>query len=183
MSFTPHVDNVISKAMKMLNFIKRNLHKCSGDTKCLAYTSLVRPALEYASSVWDPHLNKNILAIEMVQRRAARWVKSDYQWNSSVTAMLSNLQWPSLLRRREVSRLKTFYKAIYNISALKIPNYFLNTTYATRHHHQLHFVSPSVRTNSYKFSFFPRTICDWNNLPTEVIESPSLQLFLAKLHV
>ena len=35
----------------------------------MAYTCLVRPVLEYASSVWDPHLNKNILAIEMVQRR------------------------------------------------------------------------------------------------------------------
>ena len=78
MSFTPHINNVISKAMKMLNFIKRNLHKCNSDTKCMAYTSLVRPALEYASPVWDPHLNKNNLAIEMVQKRAARWVKSDY---------------------------------------------------------------------------------------------------------
>ena len=37
---------------------------------------LVRPVLEYASSLWDPHLNKNILAIEMVQRRAACWVES-----------------------------------------------------------------------------------------------------------
>ena len=64
------------KAMRSLNFIKRNLHKCTSNTKSLAYTSLVRPTLEYASSVWDPFLNKNILAIEMIQRRAARWVKS-----------------------------------------------------------------------------------------------------------
>ena len=110
--------------MRTLNFVKRNLCKCNRDTKCMAYTSLVRPALEYASSVWDPYLNKTILAIEMIQRRAARWVKSDYLWTSSVTAMLCDLNLPTLQRRREVSRLKTFYNAIYNISALKIPHQF-----------------------------------------------------------
>ena len=110
----------------------------------MAYTSLVRPALEYVS---DPYLNKNMLGIKMVQRRAARWVKSDYLWTSSVTAMLCDLHWPTLQRHREVSRLKTFYNAIYNTSALKIPHYFVITTYATRHQHPLHFVTPSVRTN------------------------------------
>ena len=91
-----HINNVTCKAMRSLNFIKRNLHKCTSNTKSLAYTSLVRPTLEYASSVWDPFQNKNILAIEMIQRRAARWVKSDYNWTSSVTAMLHDLQWSML---------------------------------------------------------------------------------------
>ena len=67
MSFSSHISNITCNAMRTLNFVKRNLYKCNGDTKCMAYTSLVRPVLEYASSVWDPHLNKNILAIEMVE--------------------------------------------------------------------------------------------------------------------
>ena len=119
----------------------------------------------------------------MIQRRAARWVKSDYLWTSSVTAMLYDLNWPTLQRRREVSRLKTFYNAIYNTSALKnkIPHYFVITAYATRHQHPLHFITPSVRTNFYKYSYFPKTVRDWNNLPIQTIESSSLQLFLANL--
>ena len=147
----------------------------------MAYTSLVRPVLEYVSSVWDPHLNKNILAIEMVQRQAARWVESDYLWTSSVTSMLCDLNWSTPQHRREVSRLKTFYNVIYNISALKMPNYFVITTYATRHQHPLHFITPSVRTNFCKNSYFPRIICDWNNLSIQAIESSSLQLFLTNL--
>ena len=125
-------------------------------------------------------LATNILSIEKVQRWAACWVESDYHWNSGVTAMLCDLQWPTLSCHQEVSRLKTFY-TIYNNSALKIPYYFVTTTYATCHQHPLHFVTPSVRTNFYKHSFFPKTIRDWNNLPTETIESSSLQLFLTKL--
>ena len=57
MSFSPHISNIICKAMRVLNFVKRNLHKCNRDTKCMAYTSLVRPALEYVSSVWDPKIS------------------------------------------------------------------------------------------------------------------------------
>ena len=42
MSFSPHINQVISKAARMLNFVKRNLYRCSAETKCLAYTSIVR---------------------------------------------------------------------------------------------------------------------------------------------
>ena len=168
MSFSPHISNITCNAMRTLNFVKRNLYKSNRDTKCMAYTSLVRPILEYASSVWEPYLNKNILAIEMVQRWAARWVESDY--TSNVTSMLCDLNWSTLQCRREVSTLKTFYNVIYNTSALKIPHYFMITTYATRHQHPIHFITPSVRTNFYKYGYFPRTVCDWNNLPIQIIE-------------
>ena len=94
MSFSPHINQVISKATRMLNFVKRNLYRCSAETKSLAYTSIVRPLLEYGSAVWDPYLQKNMQSIEMVQRRAARWVKSDYRYDSSVTSMLADLRWP-----------------------------------------------------------------------------------------
>ena len=32
-----------------------NLHRCSKETKEAAYRSPVRPIVEYASPVWDPH--------------------------------------------------------------------------------------------------------------------------------
>ena len=54
-SFSAHVDHIISsKATRMLNFIRRNLCKCNNEVKCMAYLSLIRPLLEYASSAWDP---------------------------------------------------------------------------------------------------------------------------------
>ena len=36
------------------------------------FHSLVRPILEYASSIWNPYKTKNIEAIENVQRRATK---------------------------------------------------------------------------------------------------------------
>ena len=125
MSFTPHINQVISKATRMLNFVKRNLYRCCAETKCLAYTSIVRPLLEYGSAVWDSYLQKEIQSIEILQRRTARWVKSDYRYNSSVTSMLADLQWPSLQHQRYVTRLKVFYNIVYSSSVLTVPNYSL----------------------------------------------------------
>ena len=95
-SFSPHINNTVSNAMKTLNFVRRNLNKCDESTKAAAYLGLVRPKLEYASAVWDPHLSKDVNAIERVQRIAARWVKLNYNWENSVSSMLSELQWPIL---------------------------------------------------------------------------------------
>ena len=77
MSFSPHIQKIAAKATRVLNFIKRNLYNCSKEIKSKAYLTLVRPILEYASPVWDPHLIKDSDQIEKVQRTAARWVTSD----------------------------------------------------------------------------------------------------------
>ena len=45
-----HIANIASKANRSLGLVKRSLHKCQQDAKALAYTSLVRSHLEYASS-------------------------------------------------------------------------------------------------------------------------------------
>ena len=52
--------------------------------------------MDYASCVWDPSMKPNIEKIEMVQQRAARFVKGDYDRTSSVTAMLNQLGWEIL---------------------------------------------------------------------------------------
>ena len=73
MLFTPYINNVTSKATKVLNFIKHNLYRCSRCTKSNAYLSLVQPSLEYASSVWDPYYKIHNLIIEKEKRRDAHW--------------------------------------------------------------------------------------------------------------
>jgi len=112
--FRSHLEKIINKATRMLNFLRRNLYRCNQEVRCTAYTHLVRPVLEYASAVWDPYLVRDINSLEMVQRRATRWVTSNYDWRSgiSVSSILDNLQWHLLVLRRQISRLKLFYKAV-----------------------------------------------------------------------
>ena len=71
---------------------------CTEMVKVACYKSMIRPILEYASTVWSPYMKKNILMIEAVQRRAARFVTNTYNQTSSVTAMLFRLGWSSVVK-------------------------------------------------------------------------------------
>ena len=110
---------------------------------------------------------------------------NDYGRTSSVTYMLSELQWPSLSSHQKFARLTAFYKIIHHLSMPSLPHYFIQINRPTRHQHSLQYnlINPSVRTNIYKYSFYPRTINEWNNLPINIIESDSLQSFQRQLNL
>ena len=114
MSWASHINTIVLKASRTLNFIKRNLYRCSKEVKETAYLALVRPFLEYASSVWDPYQLYLISNIEKIQRRAARWTLSDYNRYSSVSNMLKQLQWSSLEKRRSDSCLCMLYRILHD---------------------------------------------------------------------
>ena len=142
---------------------------------------MVRPQLEYASDVWDPHHVGDIMELEKVQRRAARWVLNDYGRFSSVTLMLNQLSWPTLQTRRQLSRLQTLNKIFYQQLALTIPPYYLPTTRSTRQYHPLHYILPNSSTTAYQNSYFARSINDWNILPIDFIEVVDTDIFRTKL--
>ena len=139
-----HINNITSTANKTLGFVKRNVVTKNKDIKTMAYNSLVRPQVEYASVVWSPYTKDNINKIEKVQRRAARWVTNDYSSYSCVTDMLSNLGWRSLENRRTDTRLAMFYKIVYGLVAIPLPSYFEHPEVYTRHMHSLSYTDSYI---------------------------------------
>ena len=78
LSWHKHIAKIAAKGNKALGFIRRNIQSASVNTKAMAYQALVRPITEYASLVWCPHQKEHIQELEMVQRRAARFVTRQY---------------------------------------------------------------------------------------------------------
>ena len=137
---------------------------------------MVRPQLEYAASVWDPHTVIHINQIERVQRRAARWVMSDFQRTSSVTTMLNTLGWRNLAQRRADSRLVLMFKIVHGLVAIP-QTQLVRPHRISRNSHSFAFRQIQTTKNVYKYSFFPLTIVQWNKLPSSVVSLPNIEQF------
>ena len=85
--WTDHINNITHKANRTLGIVRRMLKPCDIAVKTKAYLTLIRPQLEYASAVWNPHDNKSVNKLEQVQKNAARFVTGTIfgqRWNRDV---------------------------------------------------------------------------------------------------
>jgi len=182
-SFGPHIQKISVKSTRLLNFLRRNMRKCPQKTKEKTYHALVRPGIEYCSPIWSPHRQgqtKQINQIEMVQRRAARFVLNKPHRKTqrdSVTAMLGQLGWTSLESRRIYHSLILFYKVLNRL--VEVPLQYLPSpaTRLTRRDHPLKFQLPTSNNNTHKNCFTSRTVRLWNQLPQDVALAPTLEAF------
>ena len=60
--------------------------------------------MEYGGANWDQYLQKDKDKLEKINRWAARFVANDYERQSSVTAVLKKLEWPSLEQHHQNQR-------------------------------------------------------------------------------
>lgn len=172
-----HIDYVAAKAMKPLNFLRRNLKIGNTTVKSNAYKSIVRPILEYGQTVWDPYTATMTSRLEMVQRRAARFVTGQHAKTASVTDMLKKLEWETLETRRRNARLVMFYKIHYSHVSIKMPLKPKKRKTPSRHENTLAYEIPPSKIDIHKFSFFPRTSREWNTMKEETVNIQSLESF------
>ena len=79
---------------------------CDPTTLLSLYVCLIRPHLEYASQVWNPHLLKDINKIESALRLCVK------QWSQDYESLLSTCDLSTLATRRKYLGLCTMYKII-----------------------------------------------------------------------
>ena len=151
--------------------------------KSIAYKTLVRPLLEYGSTIWDPHFDTDIKKLEQVQNRAARFTVRDYSRESSITAILGNLNWESLRDRRTKSRLTSVYKETHGLTPNNIKEYLNSCTGTTTRSSSSQHTYKQIRAHKdcYRFSLYPKTLPEWNLLPQDIRTAPDLKSFKAAL--
>ena len=170
----------MKRPQRVAGFLRRNFRDCTPHVKAATYNMMVCPTLEYASTVWDPHEQQHIDALEAVQRRAARYVRNNYREREpgTVTNMLRDLGWKNLEERRRLGRLGMLYKIKNDLVDIDKSKFFKPSDERTRGdkiHQEANFHS------SLFHSFFPRTISDWNKLPFSVMSAPTYGMFMSQL--
>lgn len=182
LDWATHIRNICGEANRSLAFVRRNLRTAPNTLKEAAYKSLVRPKLEYSSSVWSPHTQGNVAQIEKVQRRAARFVSGRFRNTSSVGDMLHNLKWESLERRRLNARVTMAFKIREGSIAIPVAPFLVDSEQRSSRQVGTNTVPVLyARTNYLKYSFFYRAPVLWNCLPPSVRSAPSLDSFKSRL--
>ena len=180
LSWSRHADNITKKANSTMGFLKKNIRSAPQAAKETAYKTFVRPIVEYAATTWAPFTDTETSKIEMVQRRAARFVSNDYRRTSSVTEMISTLGWDTLQKRRDLARLSMMYRIEHHLVDIPVEPYLTPSTSMTRGHDSRFF---QIRTSNttYQQSFFPRTVILWNQLPQTAVSQTTLEAFQNQL--
>lgn len=182
LSWNKHVDHITAKASRSLGFIKRNFRLASSSLKETLYFSLVRSVLDYACTIWDPYRFNLEEQIEKIQNRAARFVTGNYDFRTSVTELKSSLDWRPLRHRRQCLRLKLLHNIFHNNTGICKSTHLLEPAYVSLRVDNSKKIRPyKCRTDVFKFSFFPRSVEDWNKLPNDIVETLLPELFFEKI--
>ena len=177
LSWRNHIEAVVAKANRAGAFVARNLQGCPEQVQAHCFRGMVRPVLEYASSVWDPHQQYLIDLLESVQRRAARRIVRDFSPTTSASELLSRLNIPLLGTRRQVSKATLLYKVINGHTDWMPPAGALDPALRSFRGRADRFLQPRSRTDAHRHSFFPSAVRMWNSLPSGVSLAPTVPAF------
>jgi len=166
------------KAQRMLGYIKRQFGYRNREIVLTLYNSLVRPHLEYAVQFWSPTLRKDIARLERVQARATKLIPS--LRHKRYEDRLKELDLFSLETRRLRGQLIELFKILKGFDNVDYGNMFCLKEGITRNN--------GLKLELRRFhrdlcgNFFTYSICDkWNSLPTEVVNSESVESFKTRL--
>ena len=179
LTYEEHIANKVRVANGIVGLMRRSFSYLDPMSFKKLFCAFVRPHLEYGQSVWAPHLQKNINAIEKVQIRATKLVDG-----------LKNLEYEERLRRCDLTTLRfrrmrgdmiEMWKHfnVYDRDILT-PSFTPNERPVRNGNHKFQLYQRrsgdgerGVQTNSYYF----RTTEMWNGLPTSVVESKTVDSF------
>ena len=96
------------------------------------------------------------------------------QW-ITVGDRLQDLGWRSLSQRRVDQRLCMVYKIVNGLVAIPIGQYI------KLQRNGVHLQNIAAKPKYYEYSFFPRTVSDWNSLPRDFLQAKSLAIFKTRI--
>ena len=180
--FDMHISQAVKKANAKLAIIRRSFVYIDEKILVQLYTSLVRPILEYGNVIWSPHLQSHIKQLEGVQHRATKLLSS--LSGLSYPERLKTLNLPSLSYRRMRGDAIEMYKYCHNNYSVSEKPFTLvrdvNNQIVTRDHGFK--IRKEKNKTALRTRFFGNRVANmWNALPSNIVNSPSLNAFKNRL--
>ena len=191
LSFARHIQAIITKSrlgIGMLRFLSKYLPRQSLNE---SYKLYVRPHLGYGDVIIRHSMYVNLVRtsrsltkwkkLGSIQYSAALAVTGAWKGTSRVK-LYDELGWESLNLRRWHRRLVLFYNIVNNLThdytRIPIPP-LRQSSYSLRYPATIGQIN--ARTVCFSASFYPSCLLEWNKLPHEIRESPTICIFKNKL--
>ena len=175
-----HISSIVKSARTRAIMIKRCFKSQDVPTLVRAFKVYVRPLLEYASSVWNPHLLKDINLLESVQRRFTKLLPGLY--NVPYKDRLAVLKLPSLELRRLCIDLILTYSILHNIYDVDSSQFFTVRGCERTRGHPWKLTVNLSRLDCRKYFFSNRVVNAWNQLPSSVVLASPVSVFKKLLY-
>ena len=185
LKWTDHVQSLIRKQSFHVFVLKRLAQRrnSAAIVKRL-FVGLVRPALEYASPVWDGCPKRDCVALERIQLAVARAVLRCSRRDVSNTETLRRIGWPTLAWRRWRQKLSVLWDLLQQRGPPKLCDKVPRTAAQRCDYSLRNSSSPAIplcRTFHRQNSFLPASLALFNSLPASVTSCSSKPAFLSAL--
>ena len=146
------------------------------------YKSYIQSKLEYGLTIWGCTTDTNFGKIQRIQSLAARIITGNFDYiHSRGVDIVRSLHLQTVKDRRDYFLCVLMFKCIHGLA----PNYLRNDVtmyvdihgYDTRSGENMDLYVPRVIKDNYKRSFSYMATNLWNQLPTDVKESATLDSF------
>ncbi|XP_057310035.1 uncharacterized protein LOC130648032 [Hydractinia symbiolongicarpus] len=179
LTFSNHISLKVKKANQIMGLIRRTFDYMDNENFVLLFTSLVRPHIEYANTVWCTFLKKDMLIVENVQRRATKMLPG--MKDLTYDERLRLLKLPSLFYRRYRADMIETFKITNNVYDEAVTENLLLPKLSNTRGHDKALFKRSCNLDLRKFSFTNRVVTLWNSLPEDTVSCNTVNQFKMKL--
>ena len=179
LKWTTHINNIAHSSSKRLDLMRGLKYKIDRKSLETIYKSFVRPCLEYGDCLWAGTYETELIKLDNVQVEAMRIVTGATA-GSNINALYRETGWQPLCERRYFHSLTMLYKIINGVAPVYLsdllpPKVGEQTNRGLRNSNK--YRVPFTRLETYRRSFFPKTLMDWNNLDRAIQDKNSLESF------
>ena len=169
LKFNNHIDNIILKAKQRASIIHRSFLSKDKTILTRAFTTYVRPLLEYASPVWSPSHLTLISAIKSVRRNFTKRLPGFQNLNYSDRLKILKLK--SLEHRRLIVDLGllTCHEIIHHHISITSANFLKLSTTQNLRGHSFKLTQPLAKNTIQQHFFTTRIVKAWNSLPDGLV--------------
>ncbi len=176
-----HMEYVISNAKKRSGLLRHMSKDLPHTVVEKLYIYFVRPALEYASPVWDAAISAgHALALERIQASIGRCILQA-SWTTPKVELFRALNWPALRWRRTVASVVLLQQLLKTrpafLSSFLFPFAKSLSSHNLRKPKQL--VLPTASSKRHLHTFFYHASLLWNSLPNSTQQIQDTHAFKA----